>query len=305
MDVQKILDYVTVNSPFRFVDASRLFSSSTGVSAGPDDGVTCDVADEVGLQIQRSWNDVNYGTVTLHKSSRVKTLANMHNLYRLEDENEQMDANSLFHRLVVLLVQLSDDQAASFDFEFTPFPTALFKDGFMRKPDKPALYKEFTKTLTSQSLPLHSKYVVDGGCLLHRVRWSRGTTAGDIMKLYVRFVKGRFGLSSIVVFDGYNCGPTLKDHEHLRRSGKVSRIATDVQLEVTSDMAFDQEMFSANERNKQQFIECLSECLLASDITVVRSTGDADTDMATALQIAESGTTTVVYADDTLTFWHC
>lgn len=86
----------------------------------------------------------------------------------------------------------------------------------------------------------------------------------------------------------------------------VSRDAPDVQLELTNDMAFGQELVLANERNKQKFIECLSECLLASDVTAVPSTGDTDTDiMTTALQIADSGTTAVVYVDDTDVFLLC
>jgi hypothetical protein len=298
-DVNKVMEYLTTNSPFRFVDSSRLVSLSTGVTAGPEDGVTCDVADEVGMHLQRLWDDGNYGSIVVHKNSRVKTLANMHNLYKMEGENEHMDANSLFHRLVVL-VQRSDDQAACFDFELTPFPTALFKDGFMRKPDKPALYREFTKNMTCEPLPPDCIFVVDGGCLLHRVRWMRGTSAVDILNLYVNYVKGHFGLSSVVVFDGYDCGPTIKDHEHLRRCGKVSRMAPDVKLTLTGDVAFDQEVFLANAKNKHEFIGYLCEFLQASDIKVIRSTGDADTDItATALEIAQSGTTVVVYADDT------
>jgi hypothetical protein len=298
-DMQKVREYVTANSPFRFVDASRLISLSTGVSAGPEDGVTCDVADEIGYNLQQSWNNVDYGSVVVHKNSRVKTLANVHNLYKVDDGNEHIDANSLFHRLVVL-VQRSDDQAACFEFELTPFPTALFKDGFMRKPDKPALYKEFAKNMTSEALPAECTFVVDGGCLLHRVRWARGTSALDILNLYVKYVKGRFGLSTVVVFDSYDCGPSIKDHEHLRRCGKISRMAPDVRLELTTDVAFDQEAFLANAKNKQQLIDHLSNFLVACNVEVVRSAGDADTEITgTALEIARCGTTAVVYADDT------
>jgi hypothetical protein len=298
-DLRKLVDFLTVNSPFRFVDSSRIVSLLNGVSAGPDDGVTCDIADEVGLRIQESWNDVTYGSVTLHKTSRVKTLANMHNLFKVDDESSEIDANSLFHRLVVL-AQRSENQAACFEFELAPFPTALFKDGFMRKPDKPALYREFTKNLTSQPVPLRKVFVIDGGCLLHRVRWTRGTVAGDIMHLYVRYIDCHFGKSSVVVFDGYDVGMTVKDHEHMRRAGKVSRIAADVKLELSTEIVFDQDAFLANPRNKQSFINCLSDCLNASNIEVVRSIGDADTDIAaSALKLADGGQTAVVWADDT------
>jgi hypothetical protein len=88
----------------------------------------------------------------VHKSSRVKTLANVHNLSKMDDGNEQMDANSLVQRHVVQ-VQRSEDQAACSEFRLTTFPTALFKHGFMRKQYKPAFYREFAKNMTSESQP--------------------------------------------------------------------------------------------------------------------------------------------------------
>lgn len=81
----------------------------------------------------------------------------------------------------------------------------------------------------------------------------------------------------------------------------MSRIVPDVLLLLSSDMVFDQEVFLANEKDAQQFIDHVSECLWASKITVVRSNGDADTDIAaTALHIDEDGKTAVVYNDDTV-----
>lgn len=66
----------------------------------------------------------------------------------------------------------------------------------MRKPDKPARYREFSKTF-----------------------------------------------QSFVVFDGHDAGATMKDRKDPRRSGKVSQIAPDIQLDFTGDILFDQEIF--------------------------------------------------------------
>ena len=49
-----------------------------------------------------------------------------------------MDTNSLFHRLIIL-VERSTNISAYFCNELTPVPTALFKEEFMCKTDKPAL----------------------------------------------------------------------------------------------------------------------------------------------------------------------
>jgi hypothetical protein len=104
-------------------------------------------------------------------------------------------------------------------FELTPYPTALFKDGYMRKPNKAMLYKEFCKDLTTASLPSNIVFVVDGGCLRHRVKWQKGSTGDDVMQMYVNQVTRRFKKSAMVVFDGYDSGADVKDKEHIRRLG--------------------------------------------------------------------------------------
>ena len=37
----------------------------------------------------------------------------------------------------------------------------------------------------------------------------------EVAKQYVSYVRGKYG-ESCVVFDGYEQGPSIKDHEHLR-----------------------------------------------------------------------------------------
>ena len=80
----------------------------------------------------------------------MKTLADLSNTSMISDEQVVIDVNSLFHRLVVL-AERSSDLKAYFNFEITQYPTALFKDGFMRKPVKPDLYKGFAKGMTSEN----------------------------------------------------------------------------------------------------------------------------------------------------------
>jgi len=51
----------------------------------------------------------------------------------------------------------------------------------MRKPDKPSLYRAFASGMTNAPLPSVVQYVVDGGYLLHRVRWLPTMDVCDVL----------------------------------------------------------------------------------------------------------------------------
>ena len=57
------------------------------------------------------------------------------------------------------------DIPSYFAYELTSVPSALFKDGLVRKAHKPVLAKEMTKGLPTCELPGSLYYVVDGGAL--------------------------------------------------------------------------------------------------------------------------------------------
>ena len=59
-------------------------------------------------------------------------------------------------------------------------------------------------------------YVVDGGSLLHRIPWQKGSTYNIICPKYTDYVIQHYR-RAYVVFDGYNSGLT-KDNAHLRRT---------------------------------------------------------------------------------------
>ena len=58
-------------------------------------------------------------------------------------------------------------------------------------------------------------FVLDGGALLHPVKRLPKVTYKNVVAQYLGYVKNKFGPSSIV-FDGYNAGPSIKNHEHQR-----------------------------------------------------------------------------------------
>ena len=174
---------------------------------------------------------------------------------KLGDKFGEIDANRLFQRLVLMAhTNRSLDIQSVFNYELTVFPAALFKNGLMRKPDKPSLFREscaaFTSATPNQSVAL--QYVVDDGCLLRKVRWVKGSPFAVVVTNYSRFIAKHFGSSVSMVFDGYSSISTMKDHEHSRR------VAPEVQVDINGIVVYEQEAFFANATNKQQFVNMLA-----------------------------------------------
>ena len=299
-DLRKVKNCLFDNSPFRFVDAENLVSLSSGVVAHPGDGVTCDIAEEVGFKIQQSWDDSQLLNICGKRRDQIKTLADLTTSSTIGGKIANVDVNSLFHRLLIL-GERSIDVRSFFQFELTHYPTSLFSSGFMRKPDKPSLYKQAAEGLMSETVPMPCRYVVDGGCLLHRVRWTRGQKCDEVLDQYVQYVLSKFGCNAVVIFDGHGSTPSTKDHEHRRRSSKVSKVAPSVSLEPVKAIMFDQEQFLGNHHNKAAFIDMLMYKLGCVGVEAHQSNGDADTDIVAAcLRLAEySDCPVTVYADDT------
>ena len=112
------------------------------------------------------------------------------------------------------------------------------------------------------------------------------------------FVLRKYG-TSCIVFDGYEQGPSIKDHEHQLR---VSRTCADIQLSECMEAHNNQQIFLSNKTNKIQFISLLSHYLRTDAQTVYNSSGDADTTIVTcALQFATQGNSVIVVADMTQT----
>ena len=62
-----------------------------------------------------------------------------------------------------------------------------------------------------------NQYVLDGGSLMHRIPWQRGTTYNDICRQYTNYVTRRYG-HAIIVFDGYREELSTKYGAHERRT---------------------------------------------------------------------------------------
>ena len=93
----------------------------------------------------------------------------------------------LFTRLVAVAQREKEDVEEFFSFELTQEPMSLFKKGLMRKPDKPALRRAVMKEEKvgkRDQLPNDACFVIDGGALLHRVRWIKDALFDEICHAY-------------------------------------------------------------------------------------------------------------------------
>jgi len=299
LDLDKVVEFLQTYSPFRFSDNTRLISLATGVAASSGDGVNCDLALDLGYTAQQRWDGKRFGDVKLPKSDKTKTLTSMTNKSSNSYVRANIDPHSVFHRLI-LVAEREQSVKSCFSYELTPCPMSLFKDSLMRKPDKPSLFKEIVKDLCDETLPNTVQYVIDGGYLLHKVRWNPPTDMQTVLSLFLRYVS-RFGNDAVVVFDGYDCGPSIKDQEHLRRSASRGSVAPSRSLAADTTRIGPQDPFLANRHNKIAFIKLLKDSLACTGIHVVQAAGDADTDIVSvAVQFATTADRPVaVVAEDT------
>ena len=106
------------------------------------------------------------------------------------------------------------------------------------------------------------QYALDGGALIHRILWVRGSTYKDVCTLYTNYVRRKYG-NAIIVFDGYE-GLSTKDMTHQRRT--KGRTGPNVTFTEDMTVSIRKDQFLANRSNKQRFINMLSAYLSAYQV---------------------------------------
>jgi len=141
-------------------------------------------------------------------------------------------------------------------------------------------------------------HVVDGGFLLHRVVWPLKLKYGDILEMYVNYVKRHYGCNCVVVFDGYtNSDLMIKNQERRRRQNMIK--STDILIQETMDILISQQTFLSNDNNKMRLISILTDKLVESGINVLQAEDDADTLIVrTAIEKSIGNTKVVVIGED-------
>ena len=295
LDLEKMLAWFSMHSPFQERREDALISLSTGAIA--DDSVDCDKAEELGAAAMQRAVGTAYGNFHIKKSDRVKSLASMSLTIKTNKGNTlQINPNQLFHRLICALEKKQSLAVLPrcFAYELAVRPPALFDSALMRQGTKSTLVEQFQKYAPpSQTLPDTPTFTIDGGFLLHKVPWPAPATFSRVCETYVSYVKS-FN-ESRVVFDGYG-SPSTKDECHLRRQNVV----TSTDLEITDDLfvTVSRDRLLNNEANKTKFIKLLTAHLQRAGVPVLQGKGDADS-LVNSTAISVEGRNSVVAGEDT------
>lgn len=206
-----IQEWFDQHEPFN-LNEERLRSLSSGLTATDGDGVNCHNTEQIGANIQKQLDNVSVAEASIKRSEQVRSLDHLYPGIKVDKQKVHINPTLLFSRLIAI-AQREEDIDVYFDYELTAFPTSLFKDNAMRTSAKAQLAKVLTDPVQPSERSVQAIYVLDGGALLHRVKWAKKATYKDIAQQYVRYVRSKYG-NSCIVFDGYEQGPSIKDHEH-------------------------------------------------------------------------------------------
>ena len=251
-----------------------------------------------------------------------------------KENNIKCDPAFLFQRLLLAAQSNPIDMEEILSYELSAFPLSLFETPLLlRKADKPKLaegiVKEHssadksestlyttetltdsnvqncdkekqvhgTKTITDSYGDSYHQYVLDGGSLLPRICWTKDKTYGEIAVSCSQFVLRKYD-KAIVVFDGYDTGPSTKDITHLRRTNRFSQREV-IFTDNTMSSLPKEELFS-HPKNKSKFVHLLGEKLIQTGCRVIHSNDDADRDISVT-SVEESPTKNVTVIVRTLT----
>ena len=208
-DCQKFFEWLQRRNPFVY-DDECLHSLSLGLVSDGTDGVNCERSEELGQIIQEKLDEVSVPSCKIKRRDQIKPLSTLQNKIRVAGKEVSFNPTALFTRLTALAQREEENMEDFFSFELTQEPMSLFAKGMMRKPDKPSLRKALMKeegAIHRNQLPSDAVFVVDGGALLHRVRWIKDKTFDELYQVYTRYVRHHYK-SCLVVFDGYEAPST-------------------------------------------------------------------------------------------------
>ena len=155
------------------------------------DKVNIEETEKVGQQIQNGLDNCFYSDAKIKRSKQVTALESLQNTKATKDAVTMADPCKMFNRLITIVLR-EDDLEPMFEYELTFEPMSLFKEGLMRKPDKPALRNVIMPNkdaVKKNSIKGSKEYVLDGGALLHRLRWSKGMKFDDIAEAYASYIR--------------------------------------------------------------------------------------------------------------------
>lgn len=299
-DTCELLEFLESRNPFS--DNCCLRSIASGINA--DSKVNVDRAKCIGDSILKSMVGKKVFEHTFRKKDQAITLAA--SAVQVNNETIQIDSQLLFQRLVSVGIRTEQQLCNIFQYELCSYPPALFEAKHVLRPaNKPALADAIWGLQPSEGIgPTGQRqYILDGGSLLHRIPWQRGTTYNDICKQYTNYVTKHYG-HAIIIFDGYLQELSTKDGAHQHRTGGRTGLTVDFTKDMV--MKIKKEEFLSNKTNKQKFIMLLSDCLKQVGCDIRHAVGDADVLIVqTAIQSAMKCQTILIGEDTDLIVLLC
>ncbi|GBO42929.1 hypothetical protein AVEN_218178-1 [Araneus ventricosus] len=122
-----------------------------------------------------------------------------------------------------------------------------------------------------------SVYIIDGSYLLHRVIWNSGSTFLPICDDYVTYVRTKYKLTVLVIFDGFPENETIGGTKYAERARRPRKpMSSEVMFDETMIPTVSQENFLANPKNKDRLISILMNKFSSLNMTYKKAEEDAD-----------------------------
>ena len=189
-----------------------MHSIATGVTA--NETVNADTAKDVGYNILKSMVGKDVHKISFKRKEHVVTLSNT--TVQIDRETVDIDPQLLFQRLVSIRDRYADTEEL-FKHELSSYSAVLFDTSLLpREAHKPELASALWGKIDSLEAGLGGddiQYVIDGEALIQRIPWKHGDTFDSIFERYVTYVSSRYK-KAVVVFGGYEEGPSTKDSTH-------------------------------------------------------------------------------------------
>ena len=119
----------------------------------------------------------------------------------------------MFQKLAVAAERTDKiDPETIFKHELTTIPKALAETPeLLHEAQKSTLADAIWSTVNQNeaSIPDDIRYVIDGGALLHRIPWSRGSSYESIIETYSKFVTTNYGKAVVILMDMKNLQPKI------------------------------------------------------------------------------------------------
>jgi hypothetical protein len=293
-DTLNIISFLRDRDPF--VDTtSSLFNIANGLTA--QEGVNVERSRVIGDKILASMVSKSVEEFTFRKANQAVTFGS-NSAVKIKGQSVKVDPQLIFQRLVFVGERMGD-LVPLFKHELCGHPPALFDEYCLPlTPNKPALADALWKLIKDEQRKPSGlvHYILDGGALLHRLAWQRGSTYDGLSHMYVSYVLAKYGTAD-VVFDGYNEDPTTKDVTHMRRTSRCAGVTVNFTGSMIVQSKKDE--FLNNATNKQRFLHHLSTDLVKAGCRTHHATHDADVLIVQTAVASSRSQDTVLVGDDT------